>query len=132
MLRLENPLRNVKSMALSQIRMIAAGALTLPFLCACATAQLSTQTNEQGAPPVVALPAHPTAMLELKVGTDGVGRDCKVLQSSGDPRGEALACRYFSRAGHEIRTDKDGHPIEYQKTFGVAPSFLLQLEQSRP
>lgn len=83
-------------------------------------------------PPVVALPAQATAVLELTVGTDGVGRDCKVLESSGDPKGEVLACRYFSRAGHEIRTDKSGRSIEYQKKFGVALSVLLQLEQAQP
>jgi hypothetical protein len=112
--------------------MLVASALTLPFVWACAAAPLSTQTNEQGDPPVVALPSQPTAMLELTVGTTGVGRDCKVLQSSGDPRGEELACRNFSRAGHEIRTDKDGRPIEYQKKFNLARSFLLQLEQAGP
>ena len=83
------------------------------------------------APPIVALPAQPTAMLELTVGTDGMARTCRVVTSSGDPKGEELACRYFSRQGHNIRMGNDGLPVEYQKRFGVARSFLLQLEQAQ-
>ena len=114
------------------IRMIAAGSLMLPLICACATAIASTPATQENVPPVVALPAQPTAVLQLTVGTDGVGRDCKILESSGDPRGEDLACRYFSRGGHDIRTTEDGRPTEYQKKFNVARSFLLQLEQAQP
>ena len=110
---------------------MAAAAPVLLFGCAPATARVSTEMNEQGAPSVVALPAQPTAILELTIGTDGVGRDCKVLQTSGDPRGEELACDYFSRGGHEIRTDKEGRPIEYHTKIGVARSALLQLDRAR-
>lgn len=76
-------------------------------------------------------PSQSSALLQVTVDPDGVGRDCKVLKSSGDSSGEALACRYFSRAGHPIRTDSNGRPIQYERQFGVARSFLLQLEQAQ-
>ena len=112
------------------VQITAAGsALFLAFACpsGAATPDLPTAAS-----PIVAVPAQPAAALEITVGTDGVGRGCRVVRSAGDPSGERLACLYFSRAGHEVRTGKDGRPVEYQRTFDVARSFLRQLGQARP
>ena len=110
---------------------IAAVGSALSLVCACA-AGAATPAQPTAPPPIVAVPAQPTATLEITVGTDGVGRSCRVVRSSGDPSGERLACLFFSRAGHEVRADKDGRPVEYQRTFNVGRSFLRQLEQARP
>ena len=116
-------------MAHRPIEMIATATIALLLGCACSTASAS-QAGQTNASPIVALPSQPTALLEITVGTDGVGRDCKVLKSSGDAEGERLACKYFSRSGYDVQMGKDGRPVEYMKKVGVARSALLQLEQA--
>lgn len=51
--------------------------------------------------------------IELRVGTDGRARDCRVITSSGDPEADRITCRLATeRFRFRPRLDASGQPVE--------------------